>query len=166
MDAKVAKALKIATPSDREIVLTRTFDAPRRLVFKAMTTPEHVRQWYGCDLMTLVACEIDLRVGGVYRFTMRGPDGVDHTLKGTYREISAPDRIVFTEGYVTEGFTSDEAMVMSTFVESGGKTTLTVTVLHKSRENRDMHLKSGMENGAGESYDRLAAVVAAMADAA
>jgi uncharacterized protein YndB with AHSA1/START domain len=72
MDAKVTKALTITTPSDREIVLTRTFDAPRRLVFKAMTTPEHVRQWYGCDQMTLIACEIDLRVGGAYRFTMRG----------------------------------------------------------------------------------------------
>ena len=166
MDAKVTKALTITTPSDREIVLTRTFDAPRRLVFRAMTTPEHVRQWYGCDHMTLIACEIDLQVGGAYRFTMRGPDGVDHTMRGIYHEIAPPDRIVFTEAYVTEGLTCDEAMVTSNFVESNGKTTLTVTVRHKSRENRDMHLKSGMENGAGESYDRLAAVVATMAEAA
>lgn len=162
MDAKVAKALKITTPSDREIVLTRTFDAPRRLVFAAMTSPEHVRHWYGCGIMTLTVCEIDLRVGGAYRFTMRAPDGGTHTLQGTYREITPPDRIVFTEGYVTEGFKSEEALVTSVFTENDGKTTLTVTVLHASRENRDGHLNAGMEAGAGESYDRLAAHLATM----
>jgi uncharacterized protein YndB with AHSA1/START domain len=163
MDAKVGNALKVTTPSDREIVLTRTFDAPRRLVFAAMTTPEHVRHWYGCGIMTLTVCEIDLRVGGAYRFTMRAPDGVHHTLQGTYREITPPDRIVFTEGYVTEGFQSEEALVTSVFTERDGKTTLTVTVLHASRENRDGHLNAGMEAGAGEAYDRLAAHLATMA---
>jgi uncharacterized protein YndB with AHSA1/START domain len=163
VDAKVGNALKVITPSDREIVLTRTFDAPRRLVFAAMTQPEHVRHWYGCGIMTLTVCEIDLRVGGAYRFTMRAPDGVHHTLQGTYREITPPDRIVFTEGYVTEGFQSEEALVTSVFTERDGKTTLTVTVLHASRENRDGHLNAGMEAGAGESYDRLAAHLATMA---
>jgi uncharacterized protein YndB with AHSA1/START domain len=112
--------------------------------------------------MTLTVCDIDLRVGGKYRFTMQAPDGVLHTLQGAYREIVPPDRVVFTEGYVTEGFTSEDALVTSTFVERDGKTTLTVNVLHASRENRDMHLKAGMESGAGESYDRLADLLATM----
>ncbi len=163
MDAKVRNALKVTTPSDREIVLRRTFDAPRHLVFASMTRPEHVRQWYGRGSMTLTVCEIDLRVGGAYRFTMRTPDGVHHTLQGTYREITPPDRIVFTEGYVTEGFKSEEALVTSVFTEIDGKTTLTATVLHASRENRDRHLNAGMEAGAGETYDRLAAHLATMA---
>lgn len=163
MDARVSNALRVTTPSDREIVLVRTFNAPRRLVFAAMTEPKHVRQWYGSEAMTLVVCEIDLRVGGAYRFTMRAPDGVHHTMQGTYREISPPDRIVFTEGYVTEGFSSGEALVTSVFTEAGGRTTLTATVLHTSRENRDGHLSSGMETGAGAAYDRLAAHLATMA---
>ena len=162
MDARVSNALKVTTPSDREIVLTRTFDASCRLVFAAMTQPEHVRHWYGCGIMTLAVCEIDLRVGGAYRFTMRAPDGATHTLQGTYREITPPDRVVFTEGYVTEGFKSEEALVTSVFTEKDGKTTLTVTVLHASRENRDGHLNAGMEAGAGESYDRLAGHLATM----
>lgn len=162
MDTRVSNALKITTPSDREIVLTRVFDAPRRLVFEAMTKAEHVRKWYGCDAFTLTVCEIDLRVGGSYQFTMRAPDGVSHTLRGTYREITPPERIVFTEGYVTEGFASDPALVTSTFVENDGSTTLTVTILHATKENRDGHLNAGMESGAGESYDRLAALVETM----
>lgn len=162
MDTRVSNALKITTPSDREIVLTRVFDAPRRLVFEAMTTAEHVRKWYGCRGFTLPVCEIDLRVGGAYRFTMRTPEGVDHTLQGVYREITPPERVVFTEGYVTEGFTGDPALVTSTFTEKDGKTTLTVTILHATRENRDGHLNAGMESGAGESYDRLAALVETM----
>jgi uncharacterized protein YndB with AHSA1/START domain len=162
MDARIPKALKVTTPSDLEIVLTRTFNAPRHLVFKAMTSAEHVRRWYGCDAFKLTVCEIDLRVGGAYQFTMRAPDGVDHTIKGTYREVNPPERIVFTEGYVTTGFTSDEAITTSTFVEYDGQTTLTITILHKSRENRDMHLGSGMENGAGEAYNRLAELLETM----
>jgi len=162
VDTRVGNALKVTTPSDREIVLTRVFDAPRRLVFEAMTKAEHVRKWYGCDGMTLPVCEIDFRVGGAYRFTMRTPEGVDHTMQGVYREIVAPERIVFTEGYVTTGFASDPAQVTSTFIERDGRTTLTVTVLHTSKENRDGHLNSGMEHGAGAVYDRLAALVATM----
>jgi uncharacterized protein YndB with AHSA1/START domain len=111
----------------------------------------------------LTACEIDLRVGGAYRFTMSAPDGVHHTMQGTYREITPPDRIVFTEGYVTEGFKSEEALVTSVFTEKDGRTTLTVTVLHASRENRDGHLNAGMETGAGAAYDRLAEHLATMA---
>ena len=163
MDAKVDKTLKITTPSDLEIATTRVFDAPRHLVFDAMTTPEHVKRWFGCAEFALPVCEIDLRAGGAYRFIMRSSDGVDSTLQGIYREVARPERIVFTERFSMPGFTSDEYQVTSTFVESGGRTTLTTTILHKTRENRDGHLNSGIEKGVAPAYDRLAEVVAAMA---
>jgi uncharacterized protein YndB with AHSA1/START domain len=163
VDAKVDKTLKITTPSDLEIEMTRVFDAPRHLVFDAMTRPEHVRRWFGCAELALSVCEIDLRVGGAYRFTMRTPDGVDSTLQGVYREVVRPERVVFTERFSMPGFTSDEYQVTSTFVEAGGRTTLTTTILHTTRENRDGHLNSGIEKGVAPAYDRLAEVVATMA---
>ncbi len=153
----------LTLPSDREIVLTRVFNAPRRLVFEAWTRPEHVRQWYGCRIMTLLVCEIDLRVGGAYRYTMRAPDGVEHTMQGVYREIVPPARLVYTERYVTQGFTSNEALVTVIFAELDGMATLTSTVLHQSKADRDGHLGSGMETGAAEVYDRLAEHLVTMA---
>ena len=163
MDAKVDKTLKITTPSDLEIAMTRVFDAPRHLVFDAMTQPQHVRRWFGCAEFALPVCEIDLRVGGAYRFIMRTHDGVESTLQGVYREVVRPERVVFTERFSMPGFTSGEYQITSSFVERGGKTTLTTTILHKSKENRDGHLNSGIEKGAAPAYDRLADVVAAMA---
>src|ERR1700730_12532742 len=163
VDAKVDKTLKITAPSDLEIEMTRVFDAPRHLVFDAMTQPEHVRRWFGCAEFALPVCEIDLRVGGAYRFTMRTPDGVDSTLQGVYREVVRPERVVFTERFSMPGFTSDEYQVTSSFVEAGGRTTLTTTILHTTRENRDGHLNSGIEKGVAPAYDRLAEVVATMA---
>lgn len=163
MDARVDKTLKITTPSDLEFAMTREFDAPRHLVFEAMTKPEHIKRWFGCAEFALPICEIDLRVGGAYRYVMRSPDGVDSTLQGIYREIVRPERIVFTERFSMPGFTSDEYQVTSTFVESGGRTTLTTTILHQTRENRDGHLNSGIEKGVEPAYDRLAELVAMMA---
>jgi uncharacterized protein YndB with AHSA1/START domain len=155
--------MMLTLPSDREIVLTRVVAAPRRLVFEAWTRPEHVRRWYGCSIMRLTACEIDLRVGDAYRYVMRAPDGVDHTMTGVYREIAAPKRLVYTEQYVTDGFTSNEALVTVLFAEHAGLTTLTSTVLHRSKEDRDGHLGSGMERGAADVYDRLEAHLRTMA---
>lgn len=163
MDIKVDKALKITTPSDLEIAMTRMFDAPRHLVFDAMTQPQHVRRWFGCDAFTLPICEIDLRVGGAYRFVMRTPDGSESTLQGVYREIMRPERVVFVEQILMPGFTSPEYQVTSTFDEIAGGTRLTTTILHKSKEDRDGHLNSGIEKGVAPAYDRLAEVVAAMA---
>ena len=163
MDARVDKTLKITTPSDLEFTMTRAFDAPRHLVFDAMTRPEHVRRWLGSAEFAMRDCEIDLRVGGAYHFVMRSASGVDYTLQGIYREIVRPERVVFTERFSMPGFTSDEYQVTSTFVESGGRTTLTTTILHQTRENRDGHLNSGIEKGVVPAYDRLAEVVAAMA---
>jgi uncharacterized protein YndB with AHSA1/START domain len=163
VDARVNKTLKITTPSDLEIAMTREFDAPRHLVFDAMTRPEHVRRWFGCEAFTLPICEIDLRVGGAYRFVMRTPDGHESTLQGIYREIVRPERVVFVERILMPGFTSDEYQVTTTFDEIGSSTRLTTTILHASKENRDGHLYSGIEKGVAPAYDRLAEVVATMA---
>lgn len=163
MLARSNAAMTLTLPSDTEIVLTRVFTVPRRLVFEAWTDPKHVKQWYGCSVSTLVACEIELRVGGSYRYTMRSPDGVHHTMTGIYREITPPQRLVYTERYVTEGFTSNDAVVTVLFAEHGGMTTLTSTVLHQSKADRDGHLQAGVEKGAAEVYDRLASHLATMA---
>jgi uncharacterized protein YndB with AHSA1/START domain len=145
---------KTSTPSDREIVLTRLFDAPRSLVFDAMTKPEHVRRWWGIldERYSVTACEIDLRPGGAWRFVGRGPQG-EVAFYGVYREIAAPERLVFTEIYAP--FPEVESVVASLFTEEDRKTRLTVTARYPSVEVRDMVLKSGMEKGAGISYDRL-----------
>jgi uncharacterized protein YndB with AHSA1/START domain len=163
MLARNSGAMMLTLPSDREIVLTRVFNAPRRLVFEAWTNPEHVKQWYGCSVMTLSICEIDLRVGGAYRYVVRDPSGMNHTMQGVYREIMPPARLVYTERYVTEGFTSNDALVTVLFAEHDGMTTLTSTILHQSKADRDAHLGTGMENGAAETLDRLAALLAQMA---
>jgi uncharacterized protein YndB with AHSA1/START domain len=163
VDARVDKRLKITTPSELEIAMMRVFDAPRHLVFDAMTKPEHLMRWFGCAEFALPACEIDLRVGGAYRYVMRSPDGVDSTLQGIYREVVRPERLVFTERFSMPGLTSDEYQVTSIFVEAGGRTTLTTTIRHQTRENRDGHLNSGIEKGVAPAYDRLADLVATMA---
>jgi uncharacterized protein YndB with AHSA1/START domain len=163
VDARVDKTLTITTPSDLEIAMTRLFDAPRHLVFDAMTRPEHVRHWLGCAELPMTICEIDLRVGGAYRFTLRSPDGRDTTLQGVYREVVRPERVVFVERILMPGFTSDEYQVTSTFADIARRTRLTTTILHNSKENRDGHLNSGIERGVGPAYDRIAEVVATMA---
>jgi uncharacterized protein YndB with AHSA1/START domain len=162
VDARNDLTLSVTTPSDREIVLRRTLNAPRKLVWAAVTQPEHVRRWYGCSAFTLATCEIDLRVGGSYRYTMRAPDGVDHTMTGVYQEIAAPERIVHTERYETTGFTSPDALVTMTLVEQSGRTRLQTVILHSNKESRDGHLNSGMEGGAREAFDRLEALLATL----
>lgn len=152
---------RCTTPSDLEIRLTRLFDAPPRLVFEAMTQPQHVRRWWGCldDEHSVTLCEIDLRVGGAWRFVGRGPRG-EYAFNGIYREIDAPGRLVFTEIY--EPFPDTESVVTSTFTEENGKTRLTVTASYPSKEVRDLVLETGMEHGAAISYDRLEDVVAGL----
>jgi uncharacterized protein YndB with AHSA1/START domain len=162
MDARVTKTLEITTPSDLEIAMRRAFDAPRHLVFDAMTRPEYLRRWLGCIETPMAVCEVDLRVGGAYRFVFRSHDGREHTLQGTYTEIVCPERIVFMERIIMPGFTSDEYRVTSTFVEHGGKTTLTTTIRHNSKEARDGQLHSGIEKGVAPAYDRIAELLATM----
>lgn len=145
--------LQVTTPSDREIVLTRVFDAPRRLVFDAFTKPELLKRWFGPRGWSLVVCEVDLKVGGGFRFVLRSPDGKEMGMRGVYREIVPPERSVHMESFDDY---PGEAQVTALFVEEGGKTTLTATILYPSKEVRDIVIKSGMEHGAAQSYDKLA----------
>ncbi len=145
--------LKVTTPTDREVVLTRVFDAPRRLVFDAFSKPELLKRWFGPRGWSLVICEVDLKVGGSFRFVLRGPDGSDMGMRGVYREIAPPERSAHVESFDDY---PGESLVTSVLVEQGGKTTLTATVLYPSQEIRDAVIKSGMEHGAAESYDKLA----------
>jgi uncharacterized protein YndB with AHSA1/START domain len=157
-----SETFKVTTPSDREIAITRLFDAPRHLVFEAMTKPEHVRRWWGNldDRYSVTVCEIDLRVGGAWRFVGRGPQGPIPAFYGVYREIDAPGRLVYTE--IFEPYPDVESVVTQSLTEEGGKTRLTVTSSYPSLEVRDMVLKTGMEKGAALSYDRLDEVASAL----
>ena len=154
-----SESFKVTTPSDREIRLTRLFDAPRHLVFEAMTKPEHVRRWWGRlgEGYSVPVCEIDLRPGGAWRFVNRHPNG-EAAFYGVYREITPPERLVFTE--IFEAFPDTESVVTAVFSEEAGKTRLTATVLYPSVEVRDGVMQSGMSKGAAISYDRLEEVVA------
>ena len=154
-----SESFTVTTPSDREIRLTRLFDAPRNLIFEAMTKPEHIRQWWGNldEGYSVPVCEVDLRLGGAWRFVSRHPKG-EAVFYGTYREIAPPDRLVFTEIYAP--FPDAESVVTAVFTEENGKTRLTVTALYPSLEVRDFVVKSGMARGAALSYDRLEEVVA------
>jgi len=149
--------LKLTTRGDREIVIIRAFDAPRKLVFDAFTKPELVKQWLlGPDGWSMPICEIDLKVGGKYRYVWRrDKDGTEMGMGGVYREIVAPERIVATEKF-DQSWYPGEAVGTSVLAERGGKTTLTQTILYETREARDGVLKSGMEKGVVANYDRLA----------
>jgi len=154
--------LQISTPSDRELAMTRLFDAPRSMVFDAWTKPELLRRWLGVfGSWTFAVCEVDLRVGGKYRFVWHGKDGNEMAMGGVYREIVRPERIVCTEKFDDPWYEGD-AIDTTTFVERGGKTTMTTTVLYESKEIRDAVLKSPMESGVAKSYDKLAEVLAAI----
>ena len=149
--------LKLTTHGDREIVITRAFDAPRKLVFDAFTKPELVKRWLlGPDGWSMPVCEIDLKVGGKYRYVWRrDKDGTEMGMGGVYREIVAPERLVATERF-DQAWYPGEAVGTFVLAEQGGKTTLTQTILYESREARDAVLKSQMEKGVVASYDRLA----------
>jgi len=145
--------LKVTTPSDREIVLTRVFDAPRQLVFDALSKPELLKRWFGPHGHSLVVCEVDFRVGGAWRFVLESPDGRSMGMSGVYREIVPTERTVHTEAF--DDYPGD-SVITTVLTEHDGKTTLTATALYESREVRDAVIASGMEHGAAETYDRLA----------
>ena len=153
--------LQVTTSGEREIVMTRVFDAPRNLVFDAFSKPELLKQWFGPHGWRMATCEVDFRVGGGFRFVLRGPDGQEMGMRGVYREIVPPKRSVHVESF--DDFPG-ESLVTAEMVEEGGKTTLTATVLYPSREVRDAVIKSGMEHGAAESYDKLAELLSSSRD--
>ena len=154
--------LKVTTPSDREIALTREFNAPRRLVWDAHTKPELVKKWLlGPPGWSMPVCKIDLRVGGSYRYEWRkDADGTTMAMGGTYKEIKPIERIVSTEKF-DDPWYEGEATGTLVLKEQGGKTILTSTVLYASKDVRDAVLKSGMTSGVEQSYDRMVAVLAA-----
>jgi uncharacterized protein YndB with AHSA1/START domain len=155
--------LELTTPSEREIAMTRVFDAPRRLVFDAWTRPELVKRWLGVrNGWTMPVCEIDLKIGGAYRYVWRGPGGKEMGMGGVFREIVRPERLVVTERF-DESWYPGEAVDTTVLVEQGGKTTVTTTVLYESKEARDAVLKTPMATGVAESYDKLAEYLASVA---
>lgn len=154
MPARSSSALNVTLPSDREIVLTRVFDAPRRLVFEALTSCEHLTHWWGPRRYAVASCKMDFRPGGTYRIVQRGADGAEFGFRGEYREIVRPERIVQT--FEFEGMPGHVSVETLTLVEQDGKTTYTVTSVFDSVEDRDGMLQSGMEEGAAETMDRLA----------
>jgi uncharacterized protein YndB with AHSA1/START domain len=157
------RKLQITTPSDREIAMTRVFDAPRRLVYDAFTTPELIKRWLGVRAgWTMPVCEVDLRVGGAYRYVWRGPKGQDMGMGGVFREIVRLERLVVTEKFDQSWYAGD-AVDTTVFVEEGGQTTVTTTVRYESKEARDGVLKTPMATGVAESYDMLAEYLASVA---
>jgi uncharacterized protein YndB with AHSA1/START domain len=145
-----------STPSDREVAWTRSFAAPRERVFRALTEPEHVQRWLlGPDGWTMPVCEIDLRVGGEWRYVWRGSDGKEFGAQGVFREIERPARIVQTESMMG----SPEALDTIVLTEENGLTTMVSSILFGSRAERDAAIATGMESGASQSYDRLAEVL-------
>jgi uncharacterized protein YndB with AHSA1/START domain len=154
-----AKSFEVNTPSEQEIRMTRLFDARPELVFDVMTTPAHVKSWWGRlgDGYSVPVCEIDLRVGGAWRFVNRHPQG-EAAFYGEYREIARPDRLVFTETFAQ--YPDSPSLVSATFTKEGDKTRLTAAVRYPSRQVRDLVLGSGMTRGAAVSYDRLEDVLA------
>jgi uncharacterized protein YndB with AHSA1/START domain len=160
---KSSGKLKLTTPSDREIVLTRVFDAPRHLVIEALTKPELIQRWLlGPPGWSMIACENDLKVGGSNRYLWRNVDGTEMCMSGVYREVALPDRIVRTETFEFGcAPQSGEQLTTVLLTENSGETTLTTTVLYPSKEARDAIIASGMEHGVSASYDRLEEVVTA-----
>jgi uncharacterized protein YndB with AHSA1/START domain len=154
MTAKTSSQTAVVTlPTDTQILITREFAAPRRLVYKAWTTPELVRRWWSARRGKVTVADVDLRVGGTWRWVMVTEDGFEVAFHGEYREIVPDERIVCTEVY--EGMADAEALNTMTFTEVDGRTTLTVLVDHRSKEHRDGHVNSGMEAGMQDAFDLL-----------
>jgi uncharacterized protein YndB with AHSA1/START domain len=143
----------VTLPTDTQILITRDFDAPAPLVYRAWTTPELIKRWWAGDHGAVTSVEVDLRVGGMWRYVMTANEGFEVAFHGEYRDIVTDERIVSTE--VFEGMPDAPALSTNTFVDSDGRTTLTILVEHSSQEHRDAHINSGMEGGMQESMDDL-----------
>lgn len=154
----------VTLPSDTEILITRTFEAPRTLVWEAMSQPRHLLRWWGPTWCPMVACEVDFRPGGSWRYVSRMDDGTELGWHGTYRRIVPLELVESTE--VFEGFPDAESVNTVTFTEVDGATTVETLVRHSSKEHRDGHVDSGMEGGMQETFDRLDALLATADSAA
>jgi uncharacterized protein YndB with AHSA1/START domain len=147
--------LQVETDVATDIKMTRTFDAPRRLVMRAMTEPALIKKWLGNSHAAITSAEVDFRVGGSYRYVFQSKAGTEFSFTGVYREIG-DDRVVHSERFNNN---PEEAMITTTWVERDGKTTMTLVMRFSSQAVRDMVISTGMEHGAAESYDNLEALV-------
>lgn len=150
----------LALPSDLEIVMTRVFNAPARAVFEVWTKPEHVKKWYGVRSTTVTVCDIDLRVGGAWRWVVAKPNGPEIAFSGVFREIDPPRRLQRTELF--EAMPDAESIVTLSFDEKDGQTVLTSHMLFQSKQHRDICLKSGMELGVKECYENIDRLLATL----
>lgn len=150
--------LQVTAPGDREIVMSRPFDAPAGLVFDALTTPHLLARWYGARGWRLVDCTVDLRVGGRWRFVSRGTDGAEMAQSGTYREVERASRLAYTEVFDDQSYPG-ETLVAHSLTEAAGTTTLTSHLLYPSPEAREITLRYPMTRGVGQSYERLDAAL-------
>ena len=153
MGTTSSRTAKVTLPADTQILITREFDAPRKLIYRAWTTPELIRRWWSAKRGEVTLCEVDLRVGGRWRYVMVADGGFEVAFHGEYREIVPNERIVSTE--VFEGYPDEEAVNTLTLTEVGGRTTVTILVQHTSKEARDAHINSGMESGLQDALDLL-----------
>lgn len=156
MMATASKGTAVVTlPTDTQILITREFNAPKHLIYKAWTTPELVRRWWSAKRGAVTVAEVDLRVGGMWRWVMVTDDGYEVAFHGEYKELVPNERIVSTE--VFEGFPEADAASLNTmtFAEQDGRTTLTILVQHRNQEHRDAHINSGMEGGMQDAMDLL-----------
>ena len=154
--------MEVTTPSDLEVQMTRVFDAPRHLVYQALTSPDLMKRWLigGAD-WPLSTCDMDVRVGGAYHWVWSGPNGQEMGMNGVFTEVSPPDRMVHSQKF-DQAWTPGENQVTTTFEERGGQTIVTVTTLFPSTETRDGMLKGGMAEGAAQGYDRLEQLLATL----
>jgi uncharacterized protein YndB with AHSA1/START domain len=153
MTVTTSNRATVTLPTDEQILITREFNAPRHLVYRAYTTPELVRRWWHANRGEVTLVEIDLRVGGRWRYVMTVCGGPKVGFHGEYREIVPNERIVSTEVY--EGAPAAEAVSTVTFTETDGRTTLAILVQHSCRQHRDAHINSGMEDGLQDALELL-----------
>jgi uncharacterized protein YndB with AHSA1/START domain len=159
-DVTASRKATVTLPADDQILITREFDAPKELVYKAWTTPELVRRWWNAKRGEVTVAEIDLRVGGTWRYVMIADGGFEVAFHGEYREIVPNERLVSTEVY--EGMPDAEALDTLTLSESEGRTTMTILVQHATKEHRDAHIESGMEDGMQDALDLLEQVAVSL----
>ena len=156
-----SKSAVVTLPTDTQIQITREFDAPRHLVYRAYTEPEMIRRWWSGERGEVTSADVDLRPGGTWRYVMVANGGFEVAFHGEYQEIVLDERIVSTE--VFEGMPDAAALTTTTFTENGGRTTLSMLVQHSSQEHRDAHINSGMEGGMQEAMDKLEQVARSLA---
>jgi uncharacterized protein YndB with AHSA1/START domain len=159
-EVTASRQATVTLPADDQILITREFDAPKELVYKAWTTPELVRRWWSAKRGEVTVAEIDLRVGGTWRYVMIADGGLEVAFHGEYREIVPNELLVSTEVY--EGMPDAEALDTLTLSESEGRTTMTILVQHATKEHRDAHIESGMEDGMQDALDLLEQVAVSL----